>query len=99
MSKDIKIASVDGIILALVGHKAHKAVKYLGHSYIIRATRKLQGKKVGSGNIEILLTIGRPNVYERKSIDAAKKAGKSFPLQAIHLKYPPHSQPKKPLNK
>ncbi len=67
------------------------ATKYLGEKLIIRAVRKryknLAGcKRFTKGNVEIVLTIGKPNYAERQFIKLAKKTGEPFPIKKIQLK-------------
>lgn len=74
--------------------KIIKATKYISPKEIVRATRKTYGKKIRHGNIEIHLTIGRPNYAEREFIKLCQKAGEPFPIKKIQLKY---CNPKKKL--
>lgn len=61
------------VIEMLLENKAHKATKYLSDRKIIRATRKAyQGKFTGK-ELEIILTIGKPNYREREQIKSMKK--------------------------
>lgn len=69
---------------------ARKAIKYLSDKQVVCATRRLyKGKIVKRGNVEITLTLGRPNYEERQYIRWCKRAGEKFPLKKIQLKYPP----------
>lgn len=84
------------LLLTLVESGAHIATKYLDDKTIVRATRRLYGYRKHSKtpwlkgeNIEISLTIGRPNYVERRFIKSAKKAGEPFPIRKIQLKFPP----------
>jgi hypothetical protein len=64
-----------------------KATKFMGERVIVRATRKLYGKKIDKhGNIEIMLTIGEPNFQEEKFIKQCKKSGEPFPVKKIQIK-------------
>ncbi len=64
-----------------------KATKYISPKEIIRATRKLWGKKIVKGqNIEITLTIGKPNYAEREMIKLCQKAGETFPIKMVVCK-------------
>jgi hypothetical protein len=64
-----------------------KATKYISPVFIIRAVRKLFGKKITRGNIEIVLTIGKPNYTEREFIKLCKKANEPFPIKKVQLKF------------
>lgn len=66
---------------------AVKAVKYVTPKLVVRATRKLYGKRINkSHNIEITLTIGRPNYIEREFIKLCQKAKEPFPVKNIQFK-------------
>jgi hypothetical protein len=82
---------ISDVISALLGSSARSATKYVSDKLTIRASRKLyKGKLPRKGsNEEIILTIGRPNYEARQFIKMCKKAGESFPVKKIQLKYPP----------
>lgn len=67
-----------------------KATKYISPILIVRAVRKtykLVGRKPNTkGNIEIILSIGKPNYVEREFIALCKKAKEPFPVKKIQLK-------------
>ena len=64
-----------------------RAVKYVSPVWIVRATRKRFGGKIlKRGNVEIILTIGRPNYIEREFVKLCHKAGEKFPMRGVHLK-------------
>ena len=65
-----------------------RATKYISPKEIIRATRSRYNGKFVKGNIEIVLTIGRPNWLERQFIKDLIKAKESFPVKKIQLKLP-----------
>lgn len=70
-----------------------KATKFISPTYVIRAVRKRHNKKVDKrGNIQITLTLGKPNFLEREFIKLCKKAKEPFPIKNIQLK---ESNPKK----
>lgn len=69
---------------------AHKATVYLSSTEVVRATQRLtRGRLDRQGNIDLVVTIGRPNHAERKFIRLCKKAGVSLPLRQVQLKFPP----------
>lgn len=82
--------AVSEVVRTVIDAKAHKATKYLSDREIVRATRRLiRGKVPNSKNIDIVLTIGRPNYAERRFIKACKKAGEPFPVRKVQIKHPP----------
>lgn len=83
-------ADVTRIVEALLICDAHRATKYVNPKHIVRATRKLTGGKIDrrERNIEIVLTIGRPNYRERKFIKDCKKSGVKFPVRGVQMQYP-----------
>ncbi len=70
---------------------AIKATKYVSPKEIVRGVRttfKSNGRKPRKGeNIQITLTIGRPNYLEREFIKLCQEAGEPFPLKNIQLKF------------
>lgn len=79
----------DQLIAVLIESKAVKATKFISEKQIIRAVRTSYGKKFLRGNIEITLTLGKPNYVEREFIKTCKKAGEPFPIKKIQLKFLP----------
>lgn len=72
---------------ALLRTNAVKATEYFSPTLIIRAVRKRYGKRIDKRhNIEISLTMGRPNYVERDFIELCQKAGEPFPIKKIQLK-------------
>lgn len=82
---------VEAVVRTLVWEKARQAVKYVSPKEIVRATRRLQRGRVPCGNIDIVLTIGRPNYKDRQFIKKCQKVGEPFPVKKIQLRYPPAS--------
>lgn len=78
------------VVEAVLLTQAHRATKYLDPKNVVRATRRLQkGRVPKSGNVEVTLTIGRPNYAERQFIADCRCAGERFPVKNILLTYPP----------
>lgn len=78
------------IVVHLIATEARSATIFQDEKSIVRATRKLvNGKVPGFGNIEVTLTIGKPNYKERNFVKQCKKAGEPFPIKKIQLKFPP----------
>ena len=76
------------VIEAMLSGNVVKAVKYISPKEIVRAVRtRYHGKLRKVGNIEISLTIGRPNFIEREFIKACVKAGEPFPVKKLQLKF------------
>lgn len=82
--------AITSVVEILMRSDARRATKFLTDKQIVRATRKVvKGKfidKVGN-NLEIILTLGKPNFAEREFIKACKKAGEKFPVRNIQLKF------------
>jgi hypothetical protein len=67
-----------------------KATKYVSPKQVVRAVRttyRCFGRKPRKGdNIQITLTIGKPNYLEREFIKLCTKAKEPFPVRAVILK-------------
>lgn len=78
---------VEQVINALIETRARSATKFISPKEIVRASRRrVRGRITGRGNIDIVLTIGRPNYAEREFIKACTKAGEPFPVKKIRLR-------------
>lgn len=77
------------IITELLSSKAMKATWYESPKRIVRVVRTKYDNKFPQGNIQITLTIGKPNYAERDFIKILKRDGVAFPSQQIYLKYLP----------
>ena len=76
------------VIEAVLGEGVVKATKFISPKEIVRAVRtRYHGKLRKVGNIEISLTIGRPNFIERKLIKKLIKEGQFFPVRNLRLKF------------
>jgi len=66
-----------------------KATKFVGPKEIVRAVRQTYKKfKPRKGdNIQITLTIGKPNYAEREFIKKCQLAKESFPVVGVLLKF------------
>lgn len=66
-----------------------KATKYIGPKEIVRAVRQTYKKfKPRKGeNIQITLTIGKPNYAEREFIKLCQKVKEPFPVAGVQLKF------------
>ena len=74
------------IIGELLTKQAIKATQYISPKLIIRAVRKRYHRKILKGNIEISLTIGKPNWAEREFVKSCIDAKEPFPIKQIQLK-------------
>ena len=63
-----------------------KATKYVSPKLVVRAVRTRYHNKIVKGNIEISLTIGRPNYLEREFIKKCQKVSEPFPVKKIQIK-------------
>lgn len=93
------------VMCLIYSEGAHVATKYLDERTVVRATRprlkqmKKRGKPVGTRKlnggyrydtrINVVVTVGAPNYAGREFIKACKKAGETFPVKKIQLKYLP----------
>ncbi|MDD5354935.1 MAG: hypothetical protein PHY56_00100 [Candidatus Omnitrophica bacterium] len=79
------IGKVVGVLLR---SDAVKATKYVTRDYTIKVKRKcFKGRVYHRGPLELHVTVGRPNYAERKFIKDCIKAGESFPVKKIQLKF------------
>jgi len=73
------------------GENVIKATKYISPKLILRAVRKTyKAYKLGSrkgDNVEVHLTIGKPNYLEREFIKLCQKAHEPFPVKKVQLKF------------
>lgn len=65
-----------------------KATKFVSPKEIVRGVRRRFGKdkKFNRGNMEIILTIGKPNYVEREFIKQCRKNQEAFPLKGVLIK-------------
>jgi hypothetical protein len=76
------------VLIPILNTKAIKSTNYISPKFVIKAKRKLyDGKIYKRGNIEIVLTIGKPNYEEHKFIKKYIKVNEPFPVKKIQLKY------------
>lgn len=86
------IDSVIEVVDAIVNGKGViKATKYISPTLLVRGvmkTYKVRDRKPASdGNLEITLTIGKPNYVEREFIAKCKKVKEPFPIKKVQLKH------------
>lgn len=84
------------IVSQLLESGAIRATKYISPKEIVRAVRtsyRFNGRKIRKGeNVEITLTLGKPNYAERLFIKQCQKAGEPFPVKKVQLKFPPQKK-------
>ena len=86
----------DKVLEPLISRIAWRATLYESEKDVITATRRRFGGKFGTGNVDIVMKIGRPNYAEREFIKLCKKAGEPFPVKKVQLKL--YNPPKKKLS-
>lgn len=85
---------VEMVVRALRDSNAYRATKFVSPKEIIRATRRRFRHK-GSvrrnprkvSNMELVLTIGRPNYQERIFIKDCVHVGEKFPIKKVQLAF------------
>jgi hypothetical protein len=67
--------------------RVRSAVKYVSPSHVVKATRKLYRGKIYKRQVDIVVTIGKPNYAEREFVKFCKTAQEPFPVPDIQLKF------------
>lgn len=84
------------VVDTLIRTRAHRVTKFISPTQVVRATRRLERKRVPSDKrIEASLHIGPPNFRERAFIKACKRAKEPFPVRKVKIDMPPAAKPKK----
>lgn len=91
----VSLGAVSKVVDSLVSCGARSAEKYISPNLVVRASRRLFRGKIIKGNIEIVLTIGRPNYAQRYFITDCKVAGEPLPVKKVILRFPPKSKNKR----
>lgn len=81
------MTDIRNVIEILLRTGAVRATKFVSEKQIVRATRKAYKSGTSRDNVEITLTLGRPNYEERAFVKACKKAGEAFPIRKVQLKF------------
>lgn len=81
---------VDDVVNMAIGLRLYRATKFIAPHLVVRATVVgAKKKKLRKGSdVDIRLTIGRPNYAERKMIKDLKKSGVAFPVSNIYFTFP-----------
>lgn len=86
-TQNLPVCHFDKVITSLLMENAVKATEYVRPNLICRATRRLVGKRlVHNRNIEITLTVGKPNYAERDFVKKCIKAKEPFPVKKLQIK-------------
>lgn len=82
--------SVANVVTQVWRNGAKSATKFISPKFVVKATRRLSTKyKPRPGdNVDIVLTMGRPNYADRLFIKQCVKAGEPFPVRKVRLKLP-----------
>lgn len=80
-----KPSDIVNVVCAAVDTDVKTATKYSDKNTTVKASMRCHSKR----QLEIVLTIGRPNYAERQFIKQAIKAGEKFPIKKIQLKFIP----------
>ena len=90
---------LEQVVDTLLAAGAHKATKYISEREVIHATRRTykarSGKRVfpaKNQNVDLVVTIGRPNYRDREFIRKCKAAGEPFPVKKVQLRYLPQTR-------
>lgn len=71
---------------AILRTDSRVATFYLSEKQTIRVSRRRVKGRVPKGpEMDLVVTIGRPNFAARLFIKTAKKAGEPFPIRQVHL--------------
>jgi hypothetical protein len=84
----IPMRAVSQVVETLIRTGARKATKYLAKDTVVRAARRRYRGR-GLDSRYVILTLGRPNYEERAFIRTCRKAGESFPVKKIQLRFQP----------
>lgn len=85
---DTVLKPYQDVFKAIMDDGVIKATKYISPSLIVRLVRRTYGDKINNrGNIEVSLTIGKPNFLEREFVKKCIAAKDPFPVKKIQLKH------------
>jgi hypothetical protein len=76
-----------------------QATKIISQKFVVKATRRLSERRKPrpTDNVDIVLTMGRPNYADRLFIKQCVKAKEPFPIKKIQLKAIPAKRKEKPV--
>ncbi len=87
-------AAVSRAVVSLLETEARKVTLFVSPELTIVAARRFKPSK-REPNVDIMLTIGKPNFENRKFIKDCKKAGEPFPVKKIQLRWWPEKRKRK----
>ncbi len=71
----------------IIRSEVKKATKYIGQELIIRVTKKTFDNNANNkGNMQITMTIGKPNYQEREFIKKCLIVNEPFPVKKVQVK-------------
>lgn len=83
---------IQSVVDTLIRSRAHRVTKFMSPTQVVRATRRLERKRVPSDKcIAVVLHIGPPNYRECKAIKTFKRTGEPFPVRKLKIAMPPVS--------
>lgn len=83
----ILVHNLNPLLRAIDKPGVRQATMYLSPKEIVRATKRtFRGKIPRRGNVEVILTFGKPNYREREFIKACVKAGEPFSVKKVQVR-------------
>lgn len=77
---------VEQVVRVLLESGSYRATRYVSEKLVVTACRRIFRGKILRGNVDIVLTIGRPNYAQRQFVKDCKQAGVPFPVRKVQLK-------------
>lgn len=77
-------------IQSLVQTDAYRATLYVSPLETVKVTSR--NRKPRHGNLELVVTIGRPNWHERQRIKQFNKVKEPYPVKIVQLQYRPNKK-------
>jgi len=88
--------AVERVVISLLECAgARSVVMFVSEHQVVKATKRFRYPSLKtpsslrhfSNQVEVVLTIGRPNFKERKFIKLCKKSGEPFPVKKFQLRW------------
>jgi serine protease inhibitor len=87
MKMDERSKACAEVVEQILVSNAYMATKYVSDKLTVKATRRrYKGKPQKGANVDMVLTIGKPNYEQRKKFKQAKKENR-WPIEMM-VKYP-----------
>lgn len=80
--------AVSSTVNAVLQNGAKTGTKYLTPRLTVRVSQMTFNGKLQKGNVELRVTIGKPNAKARDFIKSCLKAREAFPVKKIQLRFP-----------